>query len=82
MVQQDLQCLGSAGMWVRLLAPAQWVKDLALPHLQLRLQLQLVSDPWPGNSIFGCRAAKKEKERKKKKKKSGNMDTTRDPHTK
>ena len=34
---------------------AQWVKDRALP------QLQLGSDPWPGNSICH-RAAKKENE--------------------
>ena len=31
--------------------PAEWVKDPALP--QLRSQLWLGSDPWPGNSI--CR---------------------------
>ena len=36
----------------------QWVKDPALQ--QLRLQLQLGSDPWPRNSIC-CGAAKKEK---------------------
>ena len=28
---------------------AQWIKDLALPQLLLRLQLWLRSDPWPGN---------------------------------
>ena len=28
--------------------PAQWVEDVALPQLWLRLQLQLRSDPWPG----------------------------------
>ena len=40
-------------------SPAQWVKDLALPQLWLELQLQLGSDPWPQNSIWG---SKKEKE--------------------
>ena len=29
-------------------SPAQWVKDPLLPWLQLRSQLQLGSDPWPG----------------------------------
>ena len=39
---------------------AQWVKDLVLPWLWLRSQLQLGFDPWPGNSIcYG--AAKNEK---------------------
>ena len=42
--------------------PAQWVKDLALPQLPLRLQLQLGSDPWPGNSMYH-RAAKKEQKK-------------------
>ena len=28
---------------------AQWVKDLVLPQLQHRLQLQLRFDPWPRN---------------------------------
>ena len=47
---------------------AQWFNDLALP-MQLRLKLQLGSDPWPGSSI--CRRVaknggkKKEKKRKK-----------------
>ena len=35
------------------------VKDLALLQLQLRLQLQLGSDPWPRSSI--CLGAKKKK---------------------
>ena len=30
---------------------AQWVKDLVLLQLRLRLQLHLASDLWPGNSI-------------------------------
>ena len=33
---------------------AQWVKDPALPQLWLGWQLQLRSDPWPGNSMC-CR---------------------------
>ena len=28
-------------------SPAQWVKDLALLYLQLRVQLQFGSHPWP-----------------------------------
>ena len=44
-----------------ILGLAQWVKNMALLQLQHRLQLQLVSDLWPGNSIW-CRVAKKEKE--------------------
>ena len=47
---------------------AQWVKDLVLPQLQLRLQPQLRCDPWPGNSIH-CRVGKKETEREREKKK-------------
>ena len=39
--------------------PAQWVKDLALPQLQLRLQQWLGSDSWPRNSIFLCEAKTK-----------------------
>ena len=30
----------------------QWVKDLALPKLQLKLQLQIRSDPWPGLHVL------------------------------
>ena len=48
--------------------PAQWVKDLVLPQLQLRSQLWLQSDPWPGNAI--CTGGWP-----KKKKKRGNFDT-------
>ena len=33
-----------------ILSLGQWVKDLALLQLQLRLQLWLGSDPWPRNS--------------------------------
>ena len=46
-----------------ILDPAQWVKDLVLPQLQLTSQLQLQSDPWPGNSI--CLGAAKKEEKKK-----------------
>ena len=47
---------GSSVSWERreagsLQAQAQRVKDPALPQLQLRSQLWLGSDPWPGNSI-------------------------------
>ena len=40
---------------------AQWVKDLELPQLQVKLQLWLRSDPWPGNSICQRVAKKKKK---------------------
>ena len=40
--------------------PAQWVKDPALPQMQLRSQLCLRSDPWP----MGW--PKKKRKRKKK----------------
>ena len=36
---------------------AEWFKDLVLPQ-----QLQLGSDPWPGNSLC-CRVAKKRKKK-------------------
>ena len=39
----------------------QWVKDLALPQLWLRLQLWLGSDPCP--RIFMCYGAAKKKEK-------------------
>ena len=41
-----------------ILGLAQWVKDLVLPQLWLRLQLLLGSNPWPGNSLC-CGVAKK-----------------------
>ena len=50
---------------------AWWVKDLLLPQVQFRPQLQLGSNPWPGNSICGG-AAKKEKKKKKRKKRKRN----------
>lgn len=40
---------------------SQWVKDLAPQQLWLRLQLQLVSDPWPGNSICYGKAKREKK---------------------
>ena len=43
-----------------ILAQHSRLKDLVLPQLWHRLQLQLRSDPWPWNSICH-RAAKKEK---------------------
>ena len=52
MLQQDRQCLGR---WVggagSIPSPAQWVMDLVLPQLQLRSQVRLGSDLWPGNSM-------------------------------
>ena len=45
---------------------AQWVKDLTVPQLWLRLQLQLGSDPWPRNSVC-CGALKNKKLNLKKK---------------
>ena len=43
--------------------PAQGVKDLVLPQLRPRSQLQLRFDPWPGNS--NCLGVAKEKKEKK-----------------
>ena len=62
--------MGSVVPWERwdtglIPAPAQWVVDLALPQLQLGLQLRLRSDPWPRNSMC-CGAVKKKKKKKKK----------------
>ena len=45
-------------------SPAQWVQDLTLLQLWLRLQLHLRSDCWPGDSIC-CVVAKNEKKKKK-----------------
>ena len=44
---------------------AQWVEDMALLQLWLGSQLQLRSDPWPGNSV--CRRAAKKKNNNNKK---------------
>ena len=59
----------SWGHWAARLFPglAWWVKDPALPQLQLRLQLQLGLDPRPRNSRC-CGVAKKGEKKKKKKK--------------
>ena len=59
--------MGLAASWEHLdtgliPGPAQWVKDLTLPQLQLRLRLRLSSDPWPRNSIC-LGVAKKEKKK-------------------
>ena len=54
--------------------PVQWVKDLELLQLWHRSLLQLVSDPWSGNSIC-LEAAEKEKERKKKRMEGGKEGT-------
>ena len=43
---------------------AQWSKDLALPQLLCRSQLQLRSNPWNRNSVY-LRAAEKEKKKEK-----------------
>ena len=60
--------MGSAASWESWdmgLIPslAQWIKDHTLLQLQLRLQLRLGSDSWPGTSIC-CRAAKNEEGKK------------------
>ena len=67
MVLQDW-CLCSAKTQVPSLAPAHWVKILALRQLQCRSKLWLGSNPWPRNSIC-CGAVKKKKKKKKKEKK-------------
>ena len=63
MAQRDWQHLCTARMQVR--SPVQYsgLKDLVLPQMQHRSQLQLRSDPWPRNSIC-CGAAKKEGKKK------------------
>lgn len=47
---------------------SQWVEHLALPQLRLRLQLQLGSVSWPGNSVCGEAKKKKKKDRAGEKK--------------
>ena len=64
MAHRDGRHLGSVGMQVRSLAQhrflvSHWVKDLVLPQLRIRSQLQLGSGPWPRNSVCS-RVAKKE----------------------
>ena len=66
-------CCGTTGLVASLqpwgsssiLGLAQWVKDPELLQLQRMSQLQLRSDPWPGNSIC-CGAAKKEKKKRER----------------
>ena len=45
-------------------SPAQWVKDPVWPQLRRKLQLCLMSETWPGNSICH-RVVKKVGEKKK-----------------
>ena len=60
-----MESIASLEHWDRGLIPslAQWVRDLALPHLWHKSQLRLRSDPWPRNSIC-CGAVKREKKKK------------------
>ena len=60
--------MGSAASWERwdagsIPGPAQQVKDLVLPQLWFKSQLQLRYDPWPRNSLHN-REAKKEKKKR------------------
>ena len=68
MAQFDQWHLWSTGTQVQSPAQHSGLKDPGLLQLQHRLQLQLGSDPWPGNSIC-CRVAKKERKNNNKKKK-------------
>ena len=62
-------CTGEMGLaaswdhWVTDSIPglAQWVKDLALPQLWLRLRQTLGTDPWPQNSYAAGRPKIKKK---------------------
>ena len=45
----------------------QWVKDLALPQLWHRSQLQLRFNPWPRNFHMQWKQKKKKKKKKKEK---------------
>ena len=53
---------GALGMQVQFLA--QWIKDLVLLQPWRRMQLQLGSDPWPGN--FVCHFLGSQKQTNKK----------------
>lgn len=65
MAQQDGQCLhSSTRTQVRSQASPEGSKDLALPQLGHRLQLQLKSDPWPGNPMCPTAAEKEKKSTK------------------
>ena len=61
MVQQDQQCLCSTRTQIPSLAWHSELKDLALPLLWHRLQLQLGSDPWPEKSMYRGLAKKEKK---------------------
>ena len=62
MVQHDLQVSWECWDAGLIPSPAQWVKDLAMPQLWLRSQLQLESDPWPRNSM--CHGVAKKNQRR------------------
>ena len=62
MVQWDWQHFGRAWDVGSILGLAQWIKDLVLLQVWLRLQLWLRSDPCPGNSI--CHRVTKKKKKK------------------
>ena len=65
--QWDGQCPGSTGTKVRSPAQHSWVKDLALPQLQLGWQLWFGFEPWPRNSMC-CGGGQKRKKQKQNKK--------------
>ena len=50
--QLDQHCLCRIGTWVQSPTRHSSLRDLVLPQLQHRSQLQLRSDPWPRNSIY------------------------------
>ena len=67
---QSFHCgaMGSAASWEcsdagSVPGPPQWLKDLALPQLQLRSRLRLRSDPWP-TAPCTAEAAKNGKKKK------------------
>ena len=62
--QQEGQCPCSARMQVQSPAQHSGLKDPALPQLLHRSQLQLGSDPWPGNSVCQAMAIKEKKHKK------------------
>ena len=55
-------------MQVLIPSPAKWVEDPALPQLWLRLQLWLISDPWPRTPYAAGWPKKRKKKGEKKKK--------------
>ena len=77
---QHCFCSGLGHCWSRgsISGPVQWLKDLALPRLWHRSELQLGFDPWPRNLHMPQVCPKKKKrgrrskrKRKKKRKKEG-----------